>query len=266
MFSSKYKNMACILSALLFTLLFCVSGCSQDHSLNPPADSEKIIVSLKVPEGLKTRTVQVIYRSTRCTFTDHTASGKSYQRDEYQQTEIELVRQGKSDLHQAKLPIDGGGACQWRLSNITFGVTYGDPTLFGEDVNFGAGGGVTVIFDHNNSPRGGADIKVDGDLIIKKDYYPWVNESFIGKHSRDVSLLSEGYDYFFSYQALQARHVFFEPVFHADFLVSSVGPKEKKKGNYAVFTYPDGSTESVARAKPSFQKMQAIRLALESKK
>ncbi|WCM49877.1 hypothetical protein OH720_23240 [Pseudomonas sp. WJP1] len=116
-----------------------------------------------------------------------------------------------------------------------------------------------VIFAHNNSPRGGANIKVDGELTIKKDYYPWVNESFIGKYKKDVSLLSEGQYYFLSYQAPKARQVYFEPILHTAFLVSSVGPKVKEKGNFAGFTYPDGSSEFVARAKPDFLKLQTIR-------
>ena len=247
------------LPVVLFTLFFSLSGCSQDYSLAPPADSEKVTVTVKLPKELQARRMQVIYRSTRCTFTDHTASGKSYQRDGYQRSDKELMRQGQSDFYVAKVPMDGGGACRWRLSNLTFGVKYGEPTLFGENVTFGAGGGVTVIFDRNNSPRGGANIKVDGDLTIEKDYYPWVSESFIGKYKKDVNLLSEGPDYFLTYQALQARQVYFEPILHTDLLVSSVGPKVKKKGNYAVFTYPDGSSEAVARAKPDFLKLQTIR-------
>ena len=253
------------ISILLLTLFVSLTGCAKDYSLSPPPNSELITVTIKVPKGLVAENLQVIYRSTLCTFSDRSAFGEVYQRDEYQRTDIEPVRQGETDLYVAKLPIEGGGACQWRLSNVTFGVIYDDPARFGENVTYGAGGGVVVIFDHNNSPRGGADVIVEGDVKVKKDYYPWVSESFIGGYRKRVSLLSEGH-YYLSYQAIQAREVYFEPVFHDGFLVSSVGPKEKKKGNYAVFTYSDGSVESVPRAKPSIQKIQAIRLSLESEK
>ncbi|VVO89374.1 hypothetical protein PS850_02272 [Pseudomonas fluorescens] len=180
------------LPVVLFTLFFSLGGCSQDYSLAPPADSEKVTVIVKLPKELEARSMQVVYRSTRCRFTDHTASGKSYQRDGYQSSNVEPIRQGQSDLYEAKLSMDGGGACKWRLSNVTFGITYGDPMLFGEDVTHGAGGGVIVVFDHNNSPRGGANIKVDGDLIIKKDYYPWIKEVFLGGYSKRVSLEGGG--------------------------------------------------------------------------
>ncbi|MBJ2347416.1 MULTISPECIES: hypothetical protein [Pseudomonas] len=250
----------------IVAMLISLSGCAKDYSLAPPADSEKVTVTVKVPKDLTARPMQVIYRSTICTFTDHTAMGKPYQRDDYQRTDIWPVRQGQGDLYRAELPMDGGGACQWRLSNVTFGVTYTDPTRFGENVTYGAGGGVVVIFDRNNSPRGGADFKVDGDLLIKEDYYPWVSESFIGAYEKDISLLGKSQNYYLTYQATRATKVFFEPVLHSNFLTKSIGPKEKKKGNYATFTYPDGSIQQAPHATPDFRKLQAIRLAAENKK
>jgi hypothetical protein len=242
----------------LLSLLFSLSGCTKDYSLAPPADSEQITVTVKVPYELVAETMQVMYRSTLCTFTDHTASGRPYQRDGYQSLDIQPLRQGQSDLYEAKLAVNGGGACQWRLSNVIFGVTYGDTARFGENVTPGGGGGVVVIFDHRNSPRGGADVEVDGDLIIKKEYYPWVKENFLGGYRKRVSLAGEG-DIYLSYQALQARKVYFEPVLHSDFVLYSTGPKVKKKGNYTAYTYPDGITVADGKWHPNFLRLQTIR-------
>ncbi|WP_236707808.1 hypothetical protein [Pseudomonas sp. Leaf48] len=247
---------------ILTVMTLNLSGCGQDYSLSPPADSEQITVTVKVPKELIAETMQVIYRSTHCTFTDYTASGKSYQRDEYHRTDIQPERQG-NDLYVAKLAVNGGGSCQWRISNVTFGVTYEKPEQFGGYVNSGSGGGVVVVFDHNNSPRGGTGIKVDGDLFIRKDYYPWVKENFIGGYSKRISLAGEG-DIYLGYQAMQARQVYFEPVLHSGFVVYSAGPKIKKEGNYTTITYPDGSVETDGRWGPSIRKLQAIRLAAES--
>lgn len=59
--------------------------------------------------------------------------------------------------------------------------------------------------------------------------------------------------------------MYFEPVFHADFMLYSVGPKIKKEGNYTTITYPDGSVEMDGRLGPNFRKLESIRLAAESK-
>lgn len=254
------------ISVALLALFASLTGCAKDQSLAPPVNSELVIVRLKVPSELKVQTMDVMYRSTLCTFTDHSAYGEPYQRNGYQNMDIEPAQQGQSDVYEAKLPKDGGGECQWRLSNVTFGVSYREPERFGENINFGAGGGVVVMFDNNRPSRSyGFPIHVDGDLAIKESYYPWVDEGFIGGHKKDVSLLGEGYNYYRMYQALDARLVSFEPVLHSRFMVYSIGPKEKKKGNFVTFKYPDGSLEEVARARPDFRRLEAIRLAAEKK-
>ncbi|MBV7574957.1 hypothetical protein KW846_19805 [Pseudomonas sp. PDM32] len=254
------------ISVGLFVVFFSLSGCGQDYSLSPPADSEQITVTVKVPKELKAKTMKVMYRSATCKRISQGPSGQRLESDGHHGFDVQLKRQGQSDLYQVKLPKDGGGACRWHLANVTFGVDYADPSRFGESVTTGGGGGVVVVFDHKNSPRGGTGIEVKGDLTIKKDYYPWIIESFIGRYEKDISLLGESRTYYLNYQALQAKDVYFEPILHSGFLVHSVGPKVKEKGNYAVFTYPDGTVEAIARAQPDFRKLQAIRLAAEHKK
>ena len=132
------------MSLVLCALFFGLSGCRQDYSLSPPADSEKITVTVKLPEGLKNKTMWVMYRSATCKHIGTGASGQRTERDGYHSVYKELERQGQSDLYQVELPKDGGGACRWHLANVTFGVEYADLTRFGETVMWGGGGGVGV--------------------------------------------------------------------------------------------------------------------------
>ncbi|MEE4081050.1 hypothetical protein [Pseudomonas viridiflava] len=246
------------------TLLISLSGCAKDYGLAPPVDSEKITVTIKVPEDLKPKSMRVMYRSPVCTFTGHTGNWVAYKREGYQKLDLEPVRLGDSDLYEAKLPVDGGGACRWRLSNVTFGVVHKNPLQFGEDVIPGAGGGVVVVFDHNKPSRSGRSVEVAGDLSISKDYYPWVKESFFEGHFKRVSLIGAG-DIYIGYRALQAKKVYFEPVFHSGFVLYSVEPKTKKDGDYTVFTFPDGSVVADGRPNSKFLKLEAIRKAAEAK-
>ncbi|MGN8278694.1 hypothetical protein [Pseudomonas sp. SMN5] len=249
----------------LLALCFSLSGCAKDYSLSPPPDSEQITVTVKVPEELEAKVMQVMYRSATCKRITHGASGQRIELEGYHGIDVYPQRQGQSDLYQASLPKDGGGACQWKLSNVTFGVRYKDPSFFGQDAIFGGGGGIIAIFDHNNSPRGGADYKVAGDLVLKKDYYPWVSERFLGGYKKFISLIGEGKTHV-KYQALQANQIYFEPVLHPGFVLYSVGVKEKKKGNYITYTYPDGNVVADGRPDSKFLRLQAIRLAAESRK
>jgi hypothetical protein len=223
-------------------------------------------ITVKVPKELETETLKVMYRSAVCKYITHGAFGQRIELEGYHGIDVQLQRQGQSALYQAKLPIDGGGTCQWHLSNVRFGVAYGNPARFGENVTYGAGGGVVVMFDHNRpSLSSGLPKKVDGDLAIRKDYYPWLSEAFLDGYRKRVSLAGEGSIYLM-YQALQARQVYFEPVLHSDFLVRSEGTKIHKIGSFITFTYPDGSVAADGRYQPNFRKLQAIRLAAEAQK
>ncbi len=210
---------------LVLLALFSLSGCAKDRSLAPPADSEQVTVTVKVPNELVARELRIIYSSPICTRTIYNVHGKPVELDGFNGFRTSLQQQGDSDLYQAKVAVDGGGECHWRLSSLTFGVKYKDPTMFGENVAFGAGGGVVVVFDHNNSWLGGTAVKVDGDLAIKKDYYPWLSEHFLGGYRKEISLAGQG-EIYLKYDALQARTVYFEPVLHSDFVLYSVAPKK----------------------------------------
>jgi len=253
-----------VLPLTMITLFTSLSGCAMDRSLAPPPNSELMTITVKVPKELEAETLEVMYRSPICKRITSGASGQRIELQGYHGIDVQLQQQGQSDLYEAKLPMDGGGACQWRLSNVIFGVAYSNPAQFGENVTYGAGGGVVVKFDHNRGLRSaGMPIEVEGDLMIKKDYYPWLSEAFLGGYRKQISLTGEG-DIYLGYQALQARRVYFEPVLHSKFTVYSIQPKEKKEGNHTAFTYPDGSTSADGRSKPDFRKLQAIRLAAEA--
>lgn len=240
------------------------SGCAKDQSLVPPMDSEQVTVRIKVPPELKADTMEVMYRSTLCTFTDHNAYSEPYQRDGYQKMDIPPSRRGQSDIYEARLPKNGGGECQWRLSNVTFGVSYIDPARFGKGVQYGTGGGVIVIFDENDSPRGGANTKADGDLVIKESYYPWLDEQFLVQRKKTINLAGATNSYV-KHQAQSAKNIYFEPTLYSNYTVSSTGPKSMN-GDPTVFIYPDGTNLANGDFEPRFEKLEGIRLAAEKKK
>jgi len=242
-------------------LLLSLHGCAQNNAFSPPPDGEQVTITVKVPPNLAAEPMQVIYRSEKCLLKRSGRDWTSYEVDGYFGTTVHPQQQGQSDLYEAKLSVNGGGRCDWQLSNVTFGVTYANTTHFGENVEPGPGGGMIVMFDENPPQRRSAFesiINVSGDALIRKDYYPRVSEHFIGGYEKLAWLLGKG-DIYSYYRAKNARNVIFEPMLHADYVLYSVGPKEKKQGNYTKFTYPDGTVTADGKD-PSFQKLQVIRL------
>lgn len=121
-----------------------------------------------------------------------------------------------------------------------------------------------MIFDENNGPSGGVDFVVAGDLIIKQDYYPWIDEGFLGVYKKTISLATEWFVHR-TYKVLQVREVYFEPILHPESILYSSGPKVKAKGNFTSYTYPDGSVYADGRWHPNFLRLQTIRLKAEEK-
>jgi hypothetical protein len=154
-------------------LLFSLSGCAQNQTLSPPPDGEQVSITVKVPQNLAAEPMRVIYRSEKCPIKRSGPDWSTYKEDGYLATTVQPKQQGQSDLYEAKLPINGGGRCQWQLSNVTFGVTYANTTHFGQNVKSGpGGGGVIVMFDHYLPQQRSAfepTIKVSGDVLIRKD-------------------------------------------------------------------------------------------------
>ncbi|PJI49143.1 MAG: hypothetical protein CTR55_07170 [Pseudomonas sp.] len=238
-----------------------LSGCAQQPTFAPAPGGEQVTITIKVPPDLAADSMRVMYRSAKCP-SKESADGVPYEVDGFYPIEVQPQRQRQSDRYEAKLARNGGGACQWKLSNVTFGVSYQNTGRFGADVQSGRGGGVIAIFDDNYpQQRSYPDQTQDivGNLLIQEDYYPWVDEEFLGPYRKQVRLLGDG-DIYRSYRVPTAQRVDFEPALHAGYVVYSAGPKVKKEGNHTQFTYPDGSIIADGSSEPDFDKLQAIRL------
>lgn len=216
-------------------------------------------MTVKVPPNLAAKPMQVLYRSEKCLIKRFRPDRTSYEEDDYLVTMVQPQQHGQSDLYEAKLPIDGGGGCQWRLSTVDFGVIYANTTHFGQNVEANPEGGVIVMFDYYLPQQFSAferTKEAGGHVLIRQNYYPWVSEHFVGGHKKLARLLGDSGTYLY-YYALDARNVELEPQLHADYVVYSVEPEDNK--GYTHFTYPDDSVVADDRG-PNFQKLQAIRL------
>lgn len=244
-------------------LLVSQAGCAQviNRGLSPPRGGEAVSISLKVPKDLAADSMKVMYRSVKCPITRSDGNGGRYEIDGTKEIEVEPQRQGITDVYEAKLPRNGGGTCQWKLSNVTFGVRFWNTEPFGKNIEPISGGGIIVVFDENLPQRismyGAAE--VSGNLMVRNHYYPWVSESFLGGYRKLVRPFTQG-DLFLTYTALRAEKVFFESIVHNELIVYSVGPKIKKTGNYTKFIYPDGSSVADGSSRPNFKILEGIRL------
>jgi hypothetical protein len=198
-----------------------------------------------------------MYRSEKCPITRSDGSGERYEIDGAKAIEVVPQRQGMTDIYEAKLAKEGGGFCEWKLSNVTFGIHFGNTEQFGEKVEFSGGGEVIVIFDKNlpqqQSMYGARDI--DGDVLIGEDYFPWLRRIFLGGTNTLIELL--GRQKFITYRSYSASKVVFEPIYHADLLVKTNGVKVSGGGELAEVIYPDGSSQ-FTNSGPNINRLKKI--------
>ncbi|GAC1035228.1 hypothetical protein thsps21_60600 [Pseudomonas sp. No.21] len=252
---SQFSRVDLVVAALY--LLVSQTGCAQlmNQDLSPPSVGETVSVSVKVPKDLVANTMRVMYRSEKCPITRSDGSGGRYKIDGAKAIEVEPQRQGMTDIYEAKLAKDGGGFCEWKLSNVTFGIHFGNTEQFGEKVDFSGGGEVVVIFDNNlpqqQSMYGARD--VDGDVLISEDYFPWLSKIFLNGERSVIELY--GSQSFLTFKSLSARKVVFQPRYHADLLVRTIGVKAA--GGAPEVVYPDGSRQ-LARSRPNINRLKEI--------
>ncbi len=241
---SVVVNKLCASLYLLIAVILFVTqtACAQlmNQDLSPPPGGETVSVSVKVPKDLAANRMRVMYRSEKCPISRSDGSGGRYEIAGAKMIEIEPQRQGTTDIYEAKLFRDGGGHCEWELSNATFGVRYENTSQFGAGVHYGHGGEVIVIFDSNLPPRQSMDgvAVVDGDLEIKKDYFPWLVEIFLYQPKVSINLL--GLQDVYSYRAPKASRIIFVPNVHSKYLVRTVGAQGDEKKSRSKIIYPDG--------------------------
>lgn len=255
------------LRGLLWTALsISLTGCARDYSMSPLPNGQKVTVTIKVPGELEPKQMRVMYRSSVCKSVILHGDARPEQIDAHSGHEVKLVRQGGGNLYTAELYVSAGGACDWQLSNVVFGVKYPVPNRFGEGVKSGLSGSVIVIFDDNNAQLRvpGSKVVEGRDLRVVKDYYPWVNESFIRGYVKSAELAGEA-NGFHTFKARQARSIYFEPSLHSKYVVISKEPTVHQPGMFITFYYPDGTTQSDGRYVPDFKKMQEIRMKAEAK-
>lgn len=130
-------------------IVSCVSA--DDRSLSPPANAGWINIKIKNPSlYTKPFPLEVLYVSTTCNRELMSMrDGQHYEKVGFNQIKIPLQEKNSSGVWIAKIAKDGGGKCNWKLSEFNFGIEYIDVTHLGNGLVPGTAVGATIAFNDN---------------------------------------------------------------------------------------------------------------------
>ncbi|WP_380177461.1 hypothetical protein [Kalamiella sp. sgz302252] len=217
-------------------LLFSLSSCALSEDFSPPPDGKTVKVAVVKPADIDILPMDVIYRSEKCRDKIFTSAGAISSRAGYHLLTVPFKPEAGSDIVSNSVALDGGGYCEWKISNFIFSFEYQDKTIFGANVKENTSKDIVFMFDDNAPPRGdGHHERISGNIIITKDYYPIVLKKFT--HDGMDALYIQGQP-MLTYRVYDSKAILFNPVFHSDMLVNAFPPE--KKGDGYLLIYPNG--------------------------
>lgn len=248
-----FKKANLVVLPILSLLL---TGCAQatDRTLSPPSDTEWVNVEIKNPSSYtQPFPLEVLYVSTSCKRELMSMrDGQHYEKIGYNPIKIALQKQSGSDLWIAKVAKDGGGKCNWKLSEFNMGIEYIDATHLGKELVPGTAVGATIAFD-DNATKNGQFTTVHGDINLSPIYYPYIRERKLNSTESSLSLLGE--KNFISLRGDGTNKVSFIPKLDESKVTRYIGVANKEPGAYAKIIYPDGSVAPEGTITPDFNKI-----------
>lgn len=247
---------------ILLQVVFLLNGCAQatDRTLSPPSNTEWVNIEIKNPSSYtEPFPLEVLYVSTTCKRELMSMrDGKHYEKVGLNPIKIPLLQEkNSSDIWIAKIAKDGGGKCNWKLSEFNLGIEYIDAAHLGKGLVPGNAVGATIAFDDNATKNGLFKIFEGSALVLSPEYYPLIQSN--KRISTDDMLNLFGEKDFMQIKMISSAkniQLKFKPTLDESKLVKMIAPKEHKVGAFYKIVYPDGSVVSDGTTHPDVNRLK----------
>ncbi|MEQ4925399.1 hypothetical protein [Proteus hauseri] len=253
----QWKNMNHYKWIFLFFFII-IQGCAprsdKNKTLSPPADTEWVTVGIKLPAGIEALPLNVLYRSDICQRAQYNSAGKKEYIPGFNPNTVALKQQGNSNIYQTKIALNGGGSCQWQLSEVWISIVYKKTLNTYSDFETIPSDKLILIFkEHNFRPP-----ELIRNLIknekIELNYYPvFINNKV--SNEKKITL----FNHWNRSQYIlvnNERNILFTPIYHKDNITRVDMPKELEKD--IIIYYSDGTIEKVKYWRLNFNKLKSI--------
>ncbi|HDF2326860.1 TPA: hypothetical protein PC537_000380 [Morganella morganii] len=245
------------LTVTVLLLPVILTGCAYSTTLSPPADSRNIHFSATVPADLESLPLSAMYRSKKCTRTRTSGSGKSYEVPGFNSAKYPLSVTASGDV-TADIPVNGGGYCDWQLSNIKFEVKLKNPQKIDPEItkNYGF---ETVFITDNNAPQvfnGGYNSR-NGDFNELLLLFPFIRERAFDKHEKLFFIIGESDT--LTYRLFNNGNIHLTIKYEKNMFSYWSDLVKEKIDKKTYLKYPDGGIEYDSGIFPDYKKLLKIR-------
>lgn len=243
--------------------LLSLSGCASrpDYTLNPPTSTEWVTVSVKLPAGAEAQQLDVLYRSETCrkeVYDNTSASHVTTVRGVNPQL-VSLSQAGSNGRREARVAMNGGGKCGWKLSGVRAGIQLSEASALTKGKNVIA---TEYVFDfddegYSNAFGEGIPVKTSGDVHFTTVLFPMITVDNMF-HEVSVELFGGNIRYqkwSRYYRLYNTRFITIEPIVHFPKVVRLESPKSRKDSPGMTVLYPDGTTEKVDDIYPNYDRL-----------
>ncbi|MDC9623461.1 hypothetical protein PSI22_17920 [Xenorhabdus sp. XENO-7] len=250
----------CNKSVLSFLIaLFFLQGCAQSDSFSPPMNGENIHFTATIPDELDALPISAMYRSKICRKERRTANMKSYSVPGFHHATYPLSI-GQSNQVEVSVPKEGGGKCDWKLSNITFEVKLKDTSKIAPLIKNNFGFKTTFVTD-GNSPQefDGGYLKINGDLHEKIILFPLLTKLFLSVNETSFYLIGKGDP--LTYKIGTAKNINLSYIYIKQMLSIWI---DRKNNDRPFMTYPNGDIV-YGEVRPEYETLMRILESRNSK-
>ncbi|MFK3662722.1 hypothetical protein ACI2I2_19775 [Scandinavium sp. NPDC088450] len=248
--------MKILIRDMTFILPFLLLGCDKDESLNPPPDGETVSVVAKMPADSKILPLEIMYRSSTCLKNRKNSNGDVVKEPGYHFVKKDFNHASDDSMFNLEIPRDGGGRCNWKLSNVTLGFSLKVLPSGNDEKSENIPIKEIVVFDNNSPQRlSGSYEAINGNVKLKGDYFPLITKRRDSSSPVEYSIIRSSPDVI--YKSTSAKEVVFEPRLHSSKTLRATEPKVQKVGMYMSVLYPDGTVDNGPYF-PNYKKLQLL--------
>ncbi|WP_339385176.1 hypothetical protein [Xenorhabdus bovienii] len=203
--------------------------------------------------------ISAMYRSEICRKERRTANMKSYSVPGFHHATYPLSI-GQSNQVEVSVPKEGGGKCDWKLSNITFEVKLKDTSTIAPLIDDNIGFKTTFVTD-GNAPAvfDGGYLKINGDLHEKIILFPLITKLFLNGSENTFYLIGKGSP--LTYKTGMAKNIKLNYIYMKQILSVWTG---RKNNDRPFMTYPNGNIV-YGEVRPEYEKLMGILESRNSK-